>query len=447
MRSSPKGIYCFLPMQRFKIFITSAFLILALIALGIGGNHSVSGSESKQAVELDEPIQNALEREAAERANFQKEALVRALDTYFTKAINSGDIVGAGVSIVKGEEILYSDGFGKRSSKEANSVDGQTIFRLGSLSKGFTGILAASIKNEGKVNWEDRVTDYIPEFQLGDRDNTSRITLAHLLSHSSGAPYHSYTNLVEAGLSVSDIAARFEDVDPISEPGTMYSYQNALFALSGEILCKASGEDLASSLENRLFNPLEMCSTNTDHKTLMASNNVAVPHYRRGRSWRPRKLVDNYYNAIPAGGINASAADMARWMRFLLGYNPEVMTRSAIEEAFTPFIEIPGRSKYYQRWPGHISSHYAFGWRVHKFHEAESQEQKTIWHHGGSVNNFRNEIAIFPEADLGICVLLNSNSRLSRTVIPDLYRIVEEAYKSEEASSLLKNGALAVHKK
>jgi beta-lactamase class C len=431
-------------MQRLKIIIPSAFLILTLITLGISGNHSVSGSEAKHSMTLDTPIQTALEREALERAEAQQAALGKALNVYFKKAIASGDIVGAGVSIVKEGAIVYADGFGRKNSKEKAPVDGGTIFRLGSLSKGFTGVLAANIRYEGKVKWEDKVTDYIPGFQLGDHANTNRITLSHLLSHTSGAPYHSYTNLVEAGLSVSQIAGRFNEVKPISKPGAVYSYQNALFALSGEILCKASGEDIASLLENRLFNPLEMCSTNMDHKALIASGNIASPHYRRGKSWRPRKLVDNYYNAIPAGGINASAGDMARWMRFLLGYNPEVMPRSAIEEAFTPFVEIPGRSKYYQRWPGHVSSHYGYGWRIHKFRESGEPGEKTIWHHGGSVNNFRNEIALFPEANLGICVLLNSNSRLSRTVIPDLYQIVEDIYTAEMPAHITEGTSIAV---
>ncbi|MGB5654725.1 MAG: serine hydrolase domain-containing protein [Robiginitalea sp.] len=431
-------------MKQLRILITSAFFILTLIALGLSGNHSVSGSMVKQPMTLDHPIQSALEREAIAMAEAQQAALDKALRSYFKRAIASGDIVGAGVSIVKDGAIVYADGFGRRNSKEADPVDGGTIFRLGSLSKGFTGVLAANIRYEGKVDWEDKVTDYIPGFQLGDHANTNRITLSHLLSHTSGAPYHSYTNLVEAGLPVSEIAGRFNEVEPISEPGAMYSYQNALFALSGEILCKASGEEIASSLENRLFKPLEMCSTNMDHNSLMAAGNIALPHYRSGKSWRPRKLVDNYYNAIPAGGINASATDMGRWMRFLLGYNPEVMPRSAIEEAFTPFVEIPGRSKYYQRWPGHISSHYGYGWRIHKFREAGEPIEKTIWHHGGSVNDFRNEIALFPEADLGICVLLNSNSRLSRTVIPDLYKIIEEVYSVQQPNQIQKGTSIAL---
>jgi len=115
-------------------------------------------------------------------------------------------------------------------------------------------------------------------------------------------------------------------------------------------------------------------------------------------------------------------------MRFLLGHNPEIMSKSALKEAFNPIVEIKGHSKYYQRWPGHLSSHYGFGWRIHKFSEEETGLQKTIWHHGGSVNNYRNEIAVYPEADLGICVLLNNNSKLAKTLVPDLYKIVKDIY-------------------
>lgn len=69
--------------------------------------------------------------------------------------------------------------------------------------------------------------------------------------------------------------------------------------------------------------------------------------------------------------------------------------------------------------------------------EDESQQEITMWHHGGSVNNYRNEIAVYPEADLGICVLLNNNSRLARTVIPDLYKIIKEVYNKTDIKSTL----------
>ena len=165
-----------------------------------------------------------------------------------------------------------------------------------------------------------------------------------------------------------------------------------------------------------------------DHESLMQAGNIAIPHAKTRYGWRTRKIRDNYYNAVAAGGINASATDMGRWMRFLLGHNPEIMDRAALEEAFNPYIEIKGRSKYYQRWPGHVSSHYGFGWRIHKFAQGDLKSEKTIWHHGGSVNNFRNEIALYPQDDLGICVLMNNTTRFAQKVIPDLYAIILEIY-------------------
>ena len=117
-------------------------------------------------------------------------------------------------------------------------------------------------------------------------------------------------------------------------------------------------------------------------------------------------------------------------MRFLLGHNPEVLPSSTIENAFKPFIEIKYNNKYYQRWPGHKQSHYGFGWRIHTYQENTNAVEKTIWHHGGSVNNYRNEIALFPDTDTGICVLLNGNSKLARNVIPDLYHIVRQLDKN-----------------
>jgi len=298
-------------------------------------------------------------------------------------------------------------------------------------------VLAADLKNEGKLKWNDRVSDYIPEFQLGDQNNTDKITLAIILSHTSGTPYHSFTNLVDAGVSLEKIAKKFTEVKPISEPGAMYSYQNAMFALSETIMKKATGDGITELFQNRFFRPLGMHTATTDYETLLESDNVSIPHVRSRKGWRSTKLTDSYHNAIAAGGINASALDMAKWMRFLLGHNPEVMDKTALSQAFEPRVDINIGRKYYKKWPGHLSSHYGFGWRIHKFEDLTTKAQETVWHHGGSVNYFRNEIAVFPDDDLGICVLMNSNSKIARTVIPDLHKIVEGIYTTTSKLSMV----------
>jgi beta-lactamase class C len=414
-------------MHGFKLFGTPIIAIVTLFVLtsSILPDSSAVAGETMTSHGVDKTL---VDQKAIKLYKLHQQALKDALSAYFEKAIASGDIVGAGVSIVKGDSIIISDGFGKRNVKFKEAVDGETVFRLGSLSKGFTGVLAADLKCEGKLDWTDKVSDYIPDFQLGDHNNTEHVTLATILSQTSGAPYHSYTNLIEAGLPLTDIASRFKSIHPISEPGLVYSYQNAMFALSSEMMHEATGKDFRTLLKTKFFKPLHMDHISMDYETLAHQDNVAIPHSKRRHGWAPIKLNHHYYNAVAAGGINASAEDMAKWMQFLLGHHPEIMDKNALQEAFNPFIEIKGHSKYYQRWPGHERSYYGFGWRIHKF--MDQGEEKTMVHHGGSVNNYRNEIAVISEDDLGICVLMNSNSRLAKTVIPDLYKIVEDVFKN-----------------
>ena len=430
-------------MQRFKIFIKPIFLIFTFFLITLSVVRSVTAPEpdKETAISTNKIEKTTVDHNELKIYKAHQEALHVALVAYFKKAIASGDIVGAGVSIVNGDSIVISEGFGKKNIKFKDQVDEETVFRLGSLSKGFAGVLAARLKSEGVLDWTDKVSDYIPGFQLGDSINTNHITLATILSQSSGAPYHSYTNLVEAGISLTEIAKRFKAVTPISKPGDLYSYQNAMFALSGEMMQKATHQDIKTLLNNRFFEPLEMTTISMDYKSLEQVKNVALPHSKSRNSWKTLKLTDNYYNAVAAGGINASALDMAKWMRLLLGHRPEIMDTSALDQAFNPFIEIKGSSKYYQRWPGHVSSYYGFGWRIHNF--MENDAQKTMFHHGGSVNHYRNEIAVYPEADLGICVLLNSNSKIARTVIPDLYKIVNAIYSKNSSKTTPDQNSIA----
>ena len=138
-------------MQKHKILIASALVILTLSMLATGPFHSNSSEIPKKIETAITKTENTKSnKKDALRYTIRQRKIQTALIDYFNKAIANGDIVGAGVSIVKGDSILISEGFGKKKSFENSQVNGETVFRLGSLSKGFAGILAANIKNEGK---------------------------------------------------------------------------------------------------------------------------------------------------------------------------------------------------------------------------------------------------------------------------------------------------------
>jgi len=369
-------------------------------------------------------------------SDMHRQLLSEAITSYFDKALKQNTIIGAGVGIVKCDSVIYLGGFGKRNASLKDTVNEETIFRIGSVSKGFAGILSGIYVEEGLLNWEAKVHNYVPSFQLASKKWTDSVTLSHILSHSSGLPYHSFTNLVEDGIDLTTIAGEFKKIPAIDTPGNIYSYQNAVFALSGEMIEKVSGKSYGEAIAEKIFTPLNMNTASTDYNSLTASSNVAMPHRKYGRRWRSQKINQKYYNAIPAGGVNASVMDMAKWMRFLLGHNPSVMSTKGLENVFNPVIDLPGKRKYYQRWNGHTASHYAHGWRIHDFENKKTGASNRMIHHGGHVNSYRSEIAIFPQEDLGITILFNSPTKLARTVIPDLHKIIKQVMEMPEEELL-----------
>ncbi|PKV49331.1 beta-lactamase class C [Aquimarina sp. MAR_2010_214] len=362
-----------------------------------------------------------------------KERLVDTIQAYFNKAIDKHQIVGAAVAIVKCDSVIYLDGYGKRNVALKDKINKETIFRIGSVSKGFAGILTGIHVEEGLLNWEDKIVDYIPEFQMASKKQTKKVTLSHVLSHTTGLPYHSFTNLVEDGLPITRIASKFREVVTIEQPGNIYSYQNAVFALSGKVIEQVTGQSLREVIQNKIFDPLQMTSASASYEALEESDNVAQPHQRIRHGWRSTRINKKYYNnAIAAGGINASIADMGKWMKFLLGNNPEVMMPNTMHAVFSPKIQVGGRRQYYQRWPGYSKSFYGMGWRVHSFVDTDTKESNTIVHHGGSVNNYRSEIAIYPNEDLGICVLFNSQNKMAKDCIPTIYKMIQEIMNTQK---------------
>ncbi len=358
--------------------------------------------------------------------NRYQQKLEEAIQEYFNNAIDKNQIVGASVSIVKCDSIIYSGGFGNKNVALKDTVNAETIFRIGSVSKGFAGILTGIHVQDGLIDWEDKIIDHIPNFKLANKKQANQVTLSHVLSHTSGLPYHSFTNLVEDGLALTTIAGRFNEVLPLQKPGSVYNYQNAIFALSGEIIERITGKPLREVIKDRIFSPLQMDTASASYEALEHSNNVAMPHQRVRRGWRPTRINKKYYNAIAAGGINASAIDMGKWMKFLLGNNPDVLMTKTMEEVFSPMVQVGGRRNYYQRWPGYKASYYGLGWRVHEFDDANTGELNKVIHHGGGVNNYRSEIAIYPNEDLGICVLFNSPNKMAKDCIPKIRKILQE---------------------
>ena len=377
-------------------------------------------------VGIKEKIEKGIPEDAVPTAS---SAFTQAIDRYFMQAVNNGQILGAAVAIVSQDGLVYQSGYGRRSAQSNVPIDEHTVFRIGSLSKSVTGVLMGTLVDQEILGWEDKVSERLPNFQLSDPDHARQITLRHLLSHSSGMPYHTYTNLVEAGLSLEEITKELDSVEDLQPLGQIFSYQNAVFALSGEMAQDASGQDMRTLLQKNLFEPLGMQDASADYTSIMAEENKAVPHKGGQGQWWPASINEKYYNAIGAGGINASISDMAEILYLMLGQRADVIEPATLEKITTPQIATRDKYRYYHKWDDHQESFYGMGWRIHHFDHPDGRD--TLMHHGGYVNGFRSEIAISKKSGVGICVLFNNPNRFSRTVIPDLL----EKYRKDQNSN------------
>lgn len=346
----------------------------------------------------------------------EDEEFIRAFDDDFSHRLQRTGCPGAAVAIVRNDQVIFLKGFGTRRYGTSDSVDTETVFRIGSLSKGFAGLLTSMLVEEGCLNWEDPVQGIIPEFDLKDHAQAARITIRHLLSHSTGLQRHAYTDLTERGLSLDRIIPEFSNLDVYGREGKYYAYQNTAFSFIEEIILRKTGKTYHDLLVEKIFRPAGMGQASATFQEIAASGNVARPHVGNFRNkCRSARLNKKYYNAISAGGVNASIKDMAKWLRILLGNRPDLISPMGLDEIFTPVVKNPDRSTFY-RWGGVESNYYGIGWRIVNWLE------HALIYHSGSVNDYRSEIAIDRENRIGICILFNSNTPFGSDVVPDFFR-------------------------
>lgn len=370
---------------------------------------------------LPTPEQIAAEKLKNERV----EGFLKAYEKLFAEQLSKAGCPGAAVAIVVDSSIVWTKGFGIRAASTGQPVDEHTLFRLGSLSKGVTSVLVSKLVHQGKMSWGDHVKEYIHSFTMADTGQAGRVSIAHLLSHSTGLPRHTFTDLIEGGLQSVDIVDRLSKVPLIGKEGKAFAYQNFAFSLIENIVQQKTATSFVDLLRNEIFQPAAMLDANTNFEQYVASGNYAHPH-RAAKSggFIEMPLNEKYYNAVSAGGINASIADMSHWLQLLMGQYEEIVTDSMLSDVFTPVVNT-GNENRFRAWDGLKESYYGYGWRI-----MELSDRKVMYH-GGSVNDFRTEIAIDPVSGVGICVMFNGQNNLAGHVVPDFLELWKKAMAEE----------------
>jgi beta-lactamase class C len=384
--------------------------------------HVSTSITSKEDVSLQLPIyQPVLESFVSEFNDMAREMFI------------DSKAPGTAIAVVKNGRIIYGEGFGVKKIGEDEPIDVHTTFRIASVSKTFAGTLAGILVNDGQLNWNDRVHQYMPDFQLQNKEFAEKLEVRHVLSQSTGLIQHAYTNFIEDGRSLDDMINALSEVKLMTEPGKLFSYQNVAYGIIEPVLYAATGKDYNTLVKEEIFGPLRMQDASIDYQSMMDDENKAYPNYPRFSGWAAGRISSTYYNVPSAGGINASISDMANYMIALTGHRPEVISQQVLDDIFSPQIQTNIRWKYFSRWKDYKKSYYGYGWRI-----VENGDNR-IAYHGGYVNGYRSQLAINTDEDVAICVLSNSPSSFSSKLVPaflKLYDAYKERLTMEESSQI-----------
>ncbi|MBL8267504.1 serine hydrolase [Steroidobacter sp.] len=337
------------------------------------------------------------------------------ITAYAEHALSQWQAPGMSIAVVKDGQAVYVGGVGVREQGKPERMDADTLFTIASVSKAFTGMSAAMAVERGQIVWDQPIIQTLPSFRLYDPYVTAEATIRDLLAHRVGVSGN-YVNGM--ALTREQMVGLLRDAKPAAAFRTRRVYSNLLYAAAGEAVANAAGMSWDDHMRTMIFEPLGMSASSTRSSALAEAPNRASSHVRdrqgaiRIDPFRPRGYwsMDNH---APAGGINSTARDMARWLEFQVG-DGEFRGRRLLSAR--NFAETHADQIIYQdrRWNsdplefliGFEPVAYTLGW-----HSSFYQGRRTLWHGGG----FRGHgcIALLDEQQkLGIFVFANSRDGL-----------------------------------
>ncbi|MFC6997506.1 serine hydrolase [Rufibacter roseus] len=326
-----------------------------------------------------------------------------SLDTAIRQLMTDFEVPAMSVAIVKGTDVVYLNALGTKTKGKQEPVDENTLFGIGSISKSITALSLGMLVDEGKIKWDDKVTDYLPYFQMYAPEVTNAFTIRDLMTHKSGLkPTAGGLLWYGSDLNREQVIRKMKDLPPVSEFRTTAAYQNLTFVAGGEIVAVVTGQSWDDFIKERLFKPLGMNHTFSRYQDIVSNKNITTPHSKDAHFSVITVAHRNHDNIGPAGSIYSTAKDMAQYMKLMLNkgvINGDTLVREkTMEEILKPHTFFPIFPK-----PIHNEfSSYAFGWWV-----TPKNGHKVVEHSGG-VDGMVANLEMVTDKKFGIIALSNT---------------------------------------
>lgn len=331
------------------------------------------------------------------------------IDSLVEKTMATFNVPGMAVAVLKDGKMYHKNTYGVRSVKTNAAVNENTLFGVASNTKAFTAAALGQLVDEGKLTWDTKVNDVIPEFKLYDAYVTSEFTVRDLITHRSGLGLGAGDLMVFPATNTTTLPEMIHNMrylKPVSSFRSKFDYDNLLYIIAGEIVARVSNTTYDDYIVENFFKPLGM-----DRSLLSIPEIDADANRIDGHAPVNGKLEITGYTftqiATPAAGIYASINDMGKWVQALLDegkygaqLKDSLFSTATYREMLTPQTLVrTGKGPYNTHFLA-----YGLGFFLS---DVNGYFQAT---HTGGLLGIVSQVIIFPELDLGMIVLTNQES-------------------------------------
>jgi CubicO group peptidase (beta-lactamase class C family) len=327
------------------------------------------------------------------------ECVKESISRLARQEMEKNKVTGLSVALVDDKGLIWAQGFGYADKENNIPATPQTVYRVASISKLLTATAIMQLAEQGRINIDESLTTYLPEFSIKTHfPGGGRITPRNLMTHHSGLPANFYKGILSSKPEpFTKVIEEIKDEYLAYPPESVYSYSNLGVTLLGDVIERVSGKSYASYMDESILGPIGMYNSSFSMKTGM----VVAKGYKDGDATNELGIRD-----LPATGLLSSAVDLGRFMQMVLagGISGErqIIKPETLAEMLRPQnVKVSLDMGIYT----------GLGWALDGMGNTEIKNAGPVVHHGGSLPSFNSQLLVLPEKKLGVVVLTNSSTR------------------------------------
>jgi CubicO group peptidase (beta-lactamase class C family) len=392
------------------------------------------GSQLGLVLQSLRPKSYARESFAGKKAHPLDEKRLATLKEFVASGMKALDTPGVGLAFIDGGKTIWAGGLGVKEFGKPDPIGPNTLFIAASNTKALTTLLLAELVDEGKMRWNQPVTELFPAFKLGDEATTKQVEVRHLICACTGMPRQDLDWLFEYRNETPESAMKLlGTMQPTSRFGEVFQYSNLMAAAAGfiggskAVPGKEWGTAYDEAMRTKVFEPLGMTTTTFDFAKAL-NGDVAQPHGDDVNGNVMRARMDLNYSVVPvrpAGGVWTSSQDLARYVEMelakgMLPNGKRLVSQENLLARYKPNVI--------------VGENVTYGMAL----MVDTRYGVPVVHHGGDLAGYHSDMIWLPEHGVGAVILTNADSGV---IIrgPLLRRLLEVLFDGKpEAEELLR---------